>query len=122
MNKDVAKFLEMIQTDTTLQDKVRESAKNYTGEYKDEDVWNDVLSKIVEEEGFSFTFDDYKKYMDENSELSEDELKNVAGGKWGYCLIIGGSNGGTADAAWTGTGACYYVGVGLGVIDPDNEL
>ncbi len=60
--------------------------------------------------------------MDKNSELSEDELKNVAGGKWGFCLIFGGSTGGTADVSSKGTGACYYVGVGIGVIDPDNEM
>ena len=63
MNKDVAKFMEMMQTDTALQERIKEAAKNYTGEYKDEDVWNDVIGKIVEEEGFSFTFDDYKSHL-----------------------------------------------------------
>ena len=122
MNKDVAKYMEMMQTDTALQERIKEAAKNYTGEYKDEDVWNDVIGKIVEEEGFSFTFDDYKKYINDNSELSQDELLNVAGGRWGFCVIIGGSDGGAASASWCGAGACYYVGIGFAFLDPDRDV
>ncbi len=122
MNTNVADFVEMMKNDKALQDKIREASKDYAGEYKDEDVWNNVLGKIVEEEGFSFTFDDYKKYMDKNSELSEDELKNIAGGEWGYCLIVGGTSGKVAEAKYHGIGACYYVGIGFGGLDSDNEL
>jgi hypothetical protein len=79
-NKDVAKCMEMMQTDTD------------------------------------------KKYLNDNSELSQDELMNVAGGRWGFCVIIGGSDGGAASASWCGAGACYYVGLGFAFLDPDRDV
>ena len=60
--------------------------------------------------------------FNDNSELSQDELLNVVGGSWGFCVIIGGSDGGAADASWCGAGACYYVGLGFAFLDPDRDV
>ena len=46
----------------------------------------------------------------------------AAGGRWGFCVIIGGSDGGAASACWCAAGACYYVGLGFAFLDPDRDV
>ena len=58
-------FLEKVQGDTSLQEKLKAAA----------DV--DAVAAIAKEAGFSVSVDDLKMAQ---SELSEEELENVAGG------------------------------------------
>ena len=58
-------FLEKVQGDTSLQDKLKAAADN------------DAVTAIAKEAGFSISADDLTKAQ---SELSDEELSGVAGG------------------------------------------
>ena len=58
-------FLEKVQVDTSLQEKLKAA------------VDADAVTAIAKEAGFSISADDLKKAQ---SEISEEELKGVAGG------------------------------------------
>ena len=66
-------FLEKVQTDTSLQEKLKAAANA------------DAVVSIAKEAGFSISADDLKKAQ---SEISEEELEGVAGGAPGFCLFI----------------------------------
>ena len=68
-------FLEKVKADTTLQEKLKAAADN------------DGVAAIAKEAGFSISADDLKKAQ---SEISEEELEGVAGGKsWTRCWVGG---------------------------------
>ncbi|KZR82593.1 Nitrogen fixation protein of unknown function [Synechococcus sp. MIT S9509] len=58
-------FLEKVQVDTSLQEKLKAAADN------------DAVAAIAKDAGFSISADDLKKAQ---SELSDEELEGVAGG------------------------------------------
>ena len=58
-------FLEKVQVDTSLQEKLKAAAAN------------DAVAAIAKDAGFSISADDLKKAQ---SEISEEELEGVAGG------------------------------------------
>ena len=122
MNNNVKLFLGKIHSDEALYTKLVETSKNYTGEKTDEAIWDSVIGPLAEETGFDITLDDYKAYVDDvkaSSELSDDELEQVAGGI-SFCFILGfGSkpetgNGSRVTGQEDGLGACAYVGIGFG--------
>ena len=59
-------FLEKVKADTILQEKLKAAADN------------DAVTAIAKEAGFSISADDLKKAQ---SELSDEELEGVAGGR-----------------------------------------
>ncbi len=71
-------FIEKVQEDDSLQEKLKAAANP------------DVVVSIAKEAGFSISADDLKNAQ---SELSEEELEGVAGGKcrgetmWFYCTF-----------------------------------
>ena len=67
MSKEQLKaFLEKVKADTSLQEKLKAAADS------------DAVLAIAKEAGFSISSDDLSKAQ---SEISEEELENVAGGK-----------------------------------------
>ena len=94
MNTDVIKFGEMLKTDPDLQKQVSAATASHLGDVSTEDAYN-ILKPFAEERDVHVTFEEFKDYLDNlqkpNSELSDDELDQVSGGK-GWCALIGGSN------------------------------
>ena len=71
-------FLEKLKADTSLQEKLKAAADN------------DGVAAIAKDAGFSISADDLKNAQ---SEISEEELENVAGGVGGggWNGVAGGS-------------------------------
>ena len=67
-------FLEKVQGDTSLQEKLKAAADS------------DAVLAIAKEAGFSISADDLTKAQ---SELSDQELEGVAGGKAGDIVWVG---------------------------------
>ena len=84
------KFIELMHTDETFQSKLKDALSSYTGEQTPEAVFNNVLSPLAKEYGISISFEEYIKSI---SELSDDELDQVAGGagRTSTCKLIGNS-------------------------------
>ena len=76
MSEDQPKaFLEKVKADTSLQEKLKAASDA------------DAVVAIAKEAGFSISADDLKKAQ---SEISEEELEGVAGGKsWTRCWVEG---------------------------------
>ena len=123
INAGLEKFRELLLTDEAFQEKLKTAAANYEGENTDEALFHGVIEPIASEYGVTATFDEYSEYirtLSADSELSSDELKQVAGGKVNggglgifRCEIVGfgaGAGGGTE-----GGGACALLGFGDGI-------
>ena len=68
-------FLEKVKGDTSLQEKLKAASDA------------DAVTAIAKDAGFSISADDLKKAQ---SEISEEELEGVAGGKsWTRCWVEG---------------------------------
>ncbi len=124
--EDVKKFHELLSSDPVFQAKVNSAVAEYDGPQDDQEIFEKVLVPVGKEHGLSATFDEFKAYADEApfkeaSELSEDELAQVAGGK---VEVNGGGIGGYGcDGAGIGFGAaigsksfgfCCLLGVSKG--------
>ena len=123
MNQDLQKFIELLKSDDTLQEKMRSAAEKYEGDQTAEAVFRNLLLPIAEKKGYHFTWEDYQEYVkQETKELNPDEMDQVAGGVegegYGYaaCFIIGSGNGYVTDTK-TGCfkGACLSIGIGAGL-------
>lgn len=126
MNQDILKFQELMLTDTDIQQKLRETAQQYTGDPADEKaVFESILLPVANSVGLSATYEEFQAYAEHlsasDTELSEDELAQVAGGKGGglviqECALIGLGLG--AGGAWTedryAAGLCAVIGAGMG--------
>ena len=64
-------FLEKVKANTSLQEKLKAASDA------------DAVVAIAKEAGFSISVDDLKKAQ---SEISEEELEGVAGGREGVCV------------------------------------
>lgn len=122
MNKDLEKFRELLLTDEEFQKKLQAAAVAYTGDQTEEAVFNNVLVPIASGYGISATFDEFKDYissLNDDAEMSKEELSQVAGGK-----INGGGVGATecagigigfgASAGSESGGGCVVIGGGWG--------
>ena len=102
MENNVQKFVDLLQEDASLQEKIQDAIKNYSGEQTLEAAFQAVLQPIIEEKECSFTVEDLQEYIKEKAAsieiMSKDELKQTAGGTGGL-----------------GATACYALGAGLGV-------
>ena len=121
-NEGLEKFRELLRTDEAFQEKLKTAAANYEGENTDEALFHGVIEPIASEYGVTATFDEYSEYIrtiSDNSELSADELKQVAGGKINggglvviQCKVLGFGAGVGAGAE--GGGLCIVIGAGSG--------
>ena len=126
MNKDLVKFRELLLTDQGFQSKLKDAASAYTGEQTEEAVFNNILVPVAAEYGIAATYEEFKDYIKElsDSEMSKDELIQIAGGKTGGlgiagCYVIGG---GTGAGAGSGSGGvCLLFGVGWGYYNCTGE-
>ena len=83
MNQDIVKFGELLQTDPELRKKVVEAMAEHQGDLSVEDTFK-LLAPLAQEYGFHATLEDFEEYAEavkkNSSELSDDELDQVAGG------------------------------------------
>jgi len=122
MNEGLKKFEELMKTDTAFQEKLKAAMESYTGEQTEEAIFESVLTPLAKEYGIFASFEEFKEYVsnisNEDRELCEDEVNQVAGGGKGggfgitACAIIGiGAGGGAGSESG---GACAVIGAGYG--------
>ena len=108
MNEGIKKFEELLRTDESFQTKLKAAVEAYTGEDNEEAVFNGVIIPVAKEYGISASYEEVKEYIRNLSYtdeiVSEDELKQIAGGKGGGF----------------GAGVCFGVGIGWGVACGDD--
>ena len=122
MNQDVKKFIDLLKADESLQEKMSAAVNNYTGEQTPEAAFQNVVLPIAEEAGCHFTWEDYQKYLqEETKDLDLDEMDQVAGGDstrgtaLSACLGVGMGAGATVKINDDGTSMatlCFFVGFG----------
>jgi len=115
MNEGLKKFEELMKTDTDFQEKLKAAMENYNGEQTEQAVFEAVLVPLAKEYSIFASFEEYREYVanvsNEDRELTEDEVNQVAGGKsFGAtaCLAVGAGLGFPCDSA------CIAVGIGMG--------
>ncbi len=120
MSEGIKKFAELLNTDEAFRAKLKAAAESYNGEKTDEAVFSGVLVPLAAEYGITATFEEFQAYMSNDQPISDDEVKQIAGGdkKKGYgmggarCYGIGIGVGG---AGGNGAGGgCFMVGGGMG--------
>ena len=96
MENNVQKFVDLLQDDASLQEKLQAAIQNYSGEQTAEDVFQSVFQPIAEEKGLYFTLEDLQEFIIEKTDdsmMSKDELYQIAAGTGGFgatvCLAIG---------------------------------
>lgn len=100
MNQDLQKYYELLQTDTTLQEKMKAAAEQYTGEQTQESIFENLIAPAAKEAGCNFTWDDFRQYAEQNvQQLDTDEMDQVVAG---------------SDNKGAGATACLGIGLGLG--------
>ena len=109
--QDVLKFFEHVQKDVQLQDKISDLQNEANGKNSDEvnKIIENKLIPLAKQFGCTFTFEEYKEFIQEKSkeqpaplengaELDLDDLENVSGGNSAIsfsfsldsiCLIFG---------------------------------
>lgn len=122
INKDLLKFRELLESDAEFQEKMRKATEAYKGETGEKEVFENLLLPLGQEYGLSATYEEFQALTggltgDEEAELSEDELAQVAGGKnsgYGACFGIGaGDMFGVSEATGNFSFyACELIGVG----------
>lgn len=121
--EDMIRFQELLNSDAEFRNRFSEAAEAYTGEKDEKSVFEQLLLPFAKEYGLSGTYEEFREYIESmtaspESELSEDELAQVAGGKGrGYgetaCLAVGVGVGGGGAGVIDG-GACFAIGLGTG--------
>ena len=119
MTDNMKKFLEAVSSDEALQKEFKVLADSAT---KEVDAHKSAIVELAAKHGFTLTEDDFKP--SEMGELSEDEMKAVAGGSECGCAIYGGGGGDLTCACVWGVGGgssnaghkgmCACVGGGYG--------
>ena len=97
---DLVKFRDLLSSDPEFREKFKKAAQVYSGEQDEKAVFDNLLLPLTKEYGLSATYEEFKSYIgtfagDAESELSEDELSQVAGGKnsgYGLCFGVGGGD------------------------------
>ena len=128
MSEGIKKFAELMKTEE-VQEKIKKAMEAYQGEKTPEAVFNNVLTPIANEYGITATYDELKAYLEEAAkspasagrtahELSDEELKALAGGAkgggFGGTLCLGIGCGAGAGGGKEGAGVCAFFGVGWG--------
>lgn len=126
--EDMIKFRKLLFSDSGFQEELRAAAEAYTGEQDVKSIFDNLLVPIAEKHGLSGTYEEFGEFLgsiteESESELSEDELAQIAGGKGGglgigRCVAYGvgvGAAGALTDNRYFGLGACLVVGAGTGI-------
>ena len=82
MNSSIEKFLKKISNDETLKKEMADAEQKMSN-MDPEAGFNKFLKPIINKAGFDFSFEDLKKFQQQNMpqvELDDDALENVAGG------------------------------------------
>ena len=113
MNDNIQKFIDTIQSDEALQEKLTAAGKVYDGDQTAEAVFDKLIAPVAKDAGYNFNWDDFKEYINnETKKLDLDEMEMVAGGDGPDMLAAGGNN---KDENGGGVGATACAGVGIGV-------
>lgn len=96
MANNVSLFMKKLSEDENLQKKAAEALKALPADASEADQFNAVVAPLAKEMGLEVTLEDFAAMKDELS-VSEEELKQTAGGGYGV-----------------GLGSCRYVGFGAG--------
>ena len=126
---DIIKFQELLNSDAEFREKFIKAAEAHTGEADEKTVFENLLIPFAREYGLSATYEEFSDYVsaaagDAESELSEDELEQIAGGKGGgigvgECISLGfgfGAGGAKTGDDWGG-GVCVLIGAGIGIFE-----
>ena len=116
MNENAVKFKEILLTDKSAQERLKELAAAYTGDKTDEKaILTATVGKLAEELNLPFTYEEGLEVFTniDDKQLSESEIQAIAGGG-GKCFVVGGSDSVEAEetSGWHAH-ACAYVGVGM---------
>ncbi|MDO4537262.1 MAG: hypothetical protein Q4B54_03795 [Coriobacteriales bacterium] len=82
MSNGIDAFLETLQTDVTLQEKIKTATDAYTGEYTMEAMFQNIVAPVAVAAGYDVGWEDVVRYApgnDESQDLEPDELELVAG-------------------------------------------
>lgn len=111
--ENVEKFEELLRNDEALKAKLDEAVAAFKGGIEDNAAaFASIACPLAEEVGLPFTAEDVEAFFS-SRELDTDELDAVAGGDWGFCILIGISD--HVDATCREPGyACAGIGVGAG--------
>ena len=111
--ENVDKFEELLRNDEALKAKLDAAVAAFKGNVEDNaEVFAGIIIPLAEEVGLPFTYEEATEFSP-SRELSADELDAVAGGDWGFCILIG--VGDHPDSTCREPGyACAYIGVGAG--------
>ena len=61
MNQDIQKFMELMETDEALQEKLKSAAESYTGEMTPEAAYDNLIIPIAREAGLNFTMEELRE-------------------------------------------------------------
>ena len=113
--ENVKKFYDVLAKDEALKQKFMDLSKKHQGKPLDEAKAMELAEleylPLAKQMGYEFSLDDLKSYGDQvkqgcqGAELSEEEMKAVAGGIFG-CIICGGGDKYETD----GRGGCIFIG------------
>ena len=67
MNQDIQKFMELMETDEALQEKLKSAAESYTGEMTPEAAYDNLIIPIAREAGLNFTMEELREYEKQNT-------------------------------------------------------
>ena len=120
MTDNMKKFLEAASKDEALKAEVNALAEKFDRKSADENALKAAAIELAAKHGFTLTDDDFKP--SEMTELTEDEMKSVAGGATCSCSPEGSGKGtfldcdcfGIGDGKGVGGCACVYGGWGGG--------
>ena len=116
---DIMKFRELLISDSGFAEKFSKAAEEYTGEQNEKAVFDNLLMPFAEEYGLSASYEEFSEFVSalsggSDSELSEDELAQVAGGKGTGGFLCGGPGVGIGRTN-ENKDYCLFVGAGLGI-------
>ena len=113
--ENVGKFYEAVSQDKAMQQKFIDLSRKYKSDTVDEARVDSIVEQdvvpLAKQMGYEFTLDDLRAYgeqarqLHQGAELSEEEMKAVAGGIFG-CIICGGGDKYETD----GRGGCIFIG------------
>ena len=75
----IKKLQELMHSDETFQQKLKDALASYSGEQSEEAIFDAVLTPLAKEYDISATYEEFKELKGTHT-LSEDELEQVSGG------------------------------------------
>jgi len=122
----VIEFFDALAKDDAMKERALMANEKYADiELPDEAAAAADIVAFAQAEGYSFTADDFKAYMEktesEPREVSDEELAAVAGGAYSakscFCAIVGGGE----SITYGEKISCVCVAIGVGTLDELNK-